>query len=299
MGILIGFLLLVPQSVSAPQPWRKPAHCWTLLGGVVTVPAFVTTPAAMYSGAQVVLLIQLSALLGTALLFDWRRGDVRAVDFGRFVGFGAVIGGVALDSLSGSATSELSALAALLLAGVFVSGVGYAMQAKCNARLARDVGSAARSTAISSAITLLVGLPLDVFINCGLGVEPVFAWADWPLWAFCGFQSAFYIFSLSRLPRYLGYTTSYLALLVGKLASSTAADELGLSGHVVHFSWRRGAALALVLLGTWLFSAPARAPAASFHSSFVEPESGDGGSGGDGGLRDQLDHGPAREAEEG
>jgi len=284
LGILLGGLMLVPRSVFAPKPWHRPVHCWSLLGGICTLPAFASVPAGMMLGVQIVLLVQLLAMLSTALVFDVRAGRIRLSDIRRLGGFGVVVLGVAVENFfsGGSGGKGMSVTAALLLLTVFVSGVGFAVQAKCNARLARDVGSTARSTAISAVVAVTAGLPVDATLAWGVGVAPRFSLQDWPLWLFVGLQSAFYIGSLSRLPAHLGYTTSYLALLLGKLSSSSVTDALGVTGTRVPFDWPRGFALGLVFAGTWLFASSAghaaqHAPQpgctlSSFHPSFVDPE---------------------------
>merc|ERR1712129_553328 len=178
-------------------------------------------------------------------------------------------------------------LAMVLLAGVFVTGGGYALQAKFTSRLARDFGTTGRATAFNALVNTLASLPIDAVICWGLGEPPVLSLLDWPLWLFVGFQSAFYIGSLAALPSVLGYTASFLILLIGKLTSSTVTDALGVTGKVVPFGWIRGVCSVLVIAGTILFSlecGPAQAPAEnsseipvcssliSCHPSFVAPE---------------------------
>uniref|UniRef100_A0A7S4QIM4 EamA domain-containing protein n=1 Tax=Alexandrium monilatum TaxID=311494 RepID=A0A7S4QIM4_9DINO len=250
IAILCGGVLLVPRCIMAPAPCVRPGRWWSLIGGIFALPGFVCVPASKYVGVQVVLLTQLVAMLGTALLFDIRRGRVRLTDFKRLVE------------------------ALLLLIGVFGSGVGYAMQAKCNLRLARDVGSTARSTFISSMVCLVAGVPLDFVFGAGYRIGLVMHLHDWALWLYIGFQSAFYFASLSRLQAWMGYTTSYLVLLVGKLTSSSVVDAMGLSGKVVPFDYVRGLALTMVFVGTALFSTGGQRQQreeASFTISSLEP----------------------------
>lgn len=255
LSVLLGGVALVPHAAVSSETFRGPKRWWSVLGGLWTLPSFVGIPAGALLGIQLVLLSQLLAMLGTALLFDLRRGRVHWTDATRMSGFLVVLGGVATDNFAFSSTgSSLTPLAALLLCGSFASGVGYAVQAKCNARLARDVGNTPRAVVISALVNIVAGLPLDLFLLFGKGVRPVADWRDWPLWVFAGAQSAFYIGSLAQLPRELGYTTSYLTLLLGKLISSSFVDALGLAGKVVPFEWKRGLAIALVLVGTALFS---------------------------------------------
>uniref|UniRef100_A0A7S4QIL1 EamA domain-containing protein n=1 Tax=Alexandrium monilatum TaxID=311494 RepID=A0A7S4QIL1_9DINO len=275
IATLFGGVLLVPRCITAPAPCVRPGRWWSLIGGIFALPGFVCVPASKYVGVQVVLLTQLVAMLGTALLFDIRRGRVRLTDFKRLAGFGVVIAGVFVENLSvGSGSEGFSVEALLLLIGVFGSGVGYALQAKCNSRLARDVGSTARSTFISSMVCLVAGVPLDFVFGAGYRIGLVMHLHDWALWLYTGFQSAFYIASLSRLPGWMGYTTSYLVLLVGKLTSSSVVDAMGLSGKVVPFDYVRGLALTMVFVGTALFSTGGQRQQreeASFTISSLEP----------------------------
>jgi len=288
ISVALGGLGLVPQSVCSREPVKKPARWWSMLGGLCSLPAFVSTPAGQLCGIQRVLLAQLLGMLSAALVFDLRRGSLKLKEIWRFGGFGLVALGVTIENLgsSSSSTEGNPALAMVLLAGVFVTGGGYALQAKCTSRLARDVGTTFRATAINALVNTLASLPIDAVICWALGKPPALSLEDWPFWLFVGFQSAFYTGSLAALPSVLGYTAAFLILLVGKLASSTLTDALGVTGTKVPLDWLRCLCLVLVLAGTTLFSwsGPAQAPAealsghsissslVSFHPSFVATE---------------------------
>eukprot|EP00928_Gymnodinium_smaydae_P002963 TRINITY_DN11081_c0_g1_i2.p1 TRINITY_DN11081_c0_g1~~TRINITY_DN11081_c0_g1_i2.p1 ORF type:complete len:374 (+),score=79.32 TRINITY_DN11081_c0_g1_i2:905-2026(+) len=293
--VALGGVMLLPRLVSA-TPCRKPGRWWSVLGGVCGSLGFVAAPAGAQAGVQVVLLVQLLAMLSTAFVFDFRRGTVSLSDFTRLSGFLVVVAGVAIENVgalkdpgAGSTSGSGSLLSTLiLLLAVACSGVGYALQAKCNARLARDLGSTARSTAFSATVTVLTMLPIMCYMVVGRGIRPVFNVKEtWYLWCFSGFQSAFYIGSLASLPKVLGYTTSYLTLLVGKLVASSIIDNYGWAGKVHLFDWERALALSFVFFGTALFSrtstsAPPRqqegvAEVTSCHPSFVDGATCDDG----------------------
>eukprot|EP00401_Gymnodinium_catenatum_P079867 CAMPEP_0117501538 /NCGR_PEP_ID=MMETSP0784-20121206/23350_1 /TAXON_ID=39447 /ORGANISM="" /LENGTH=329 /DNA_ID=CAMNT_0005296795 /DNA_START=61 /DNA_END=1050 /DNA_ORIENTATION=+ len=258
-SVFLGGVMLVPRAVFSPAPCRKPTYWWSLLGGIYSIPGFVGIPAGNMMGVQVVLLVQLFAMLSTALAFDFRRGHVQLTDMKQLGGFCVVIAGVVVDNASSMSFSGPNVLVSLiLLLLVFSSGVGYGLQAKCNGRLARDVGSSSRATIISAIVCLVATAPVNAYLCWGDGVQPRFRWNDWYFWAFAGFQSAFYIGSLAKLPQYLGYTTSYLVLLVGKLGSSTVVDAMGVTGKTVPFGALRAMSLVLVFIGTALFSGKAQ-----------------------------------------
>jgi len=260
---MIGGVMLLPRSIQAPGTVTRPKHWWSTLGGMYTVTSFFSIPATLAMGAQLVLLVMLLATLSTALVFDIRRGRVSLSDWWQLAGLGLVLLGLLLDGLpswaSGSSAGAGAAVPLLLLA-VFATGVGYGLQAKCNARLARDLGSTSRATAFSAAVSTLCSLPFAALVCFGFGVAPVLRGADWPLWAFAGLQSAFYVGSLAQLPKVLGYTAAYVVLLAGKLVSSSVADAAGLAGQRVPFSTLRGVSLVLALAGAVLFSAVRRPP---------------------------------------
>jgi uncharacterized membrane protein YdcZ (DUF606 family) len=195
-------------------------------------------------------------MLSVALVFDLHHGSLKLHEVWRLGGFGLVALGVTLETLGRSDSSGVGnpVLTMVLLAGVFMTGGGYALQAKCTSRLARDVGTTFRATAINALVNTLASLPLDAVICWGLGKPAVLSWLDWPFWLFVGFQSAFYIGSLAALPSVLGYTASFLILNVGKLASSTVIDALGVTGTVVPVDWLRCLCLVFSLAGTALFS---------------------------------------------
>jgi len=255
LGVLLGGIILLPQSFASSAPWKRPKRCWSTLGGMCSLPAFCCIPAGAMLGIQLVLLCQLFAMLSTALVFDFRKGDIQRSDSLRLAGFGAVLVGVVTDNISAvSSGTKFSPVAIALLAATFASGVGYALQAKCNSRLALDVGATPRAILISAAVNVGASLPMGAGVYWGLEVPLTLDLQDWPLWLWCGFQSAFYTCSLAILPGKLGYTTSYLTLLVGKLISSSVLDALGVTGKVVLFDWLRALSLLLVFVGTAFFS---------------------------------------------
>jgi len=285
ISVVLGGLMLVPQSVCcSKEPCKKPAKWWSVFGGLCSLPAFASIPAGQLCGIQRVLLAQLLGMLSTAFVFDLRRGSLKLKEIWRLGGFGLVALGVTIENLSSSSSpgERNPVLATVLLAVVFLSGCGFALQAKCTSRLARDVGTTFRATAFNALVNCLASLPIDAVICWGLGKPAVLSWVDWPLWLFVGFQSAFYTGSLAQLPQLLGYTASYLILLVGKLASSTATDAYGVTGLTVPLDWLRCLCLALVLAGTALFSwsgksqrpgeAAREDSCCSLHPSFAAPE---------------------------
>jgi uncharacterized membrane protein YdcZ (DUF606 family) len=247
------------------------------------MPGPLTIPATASLGTQLVLLAQLAGMLVTALIFDCRAGKISCSDRARIYGFAAVLIGVAVDNIQTIHGGEgFDAWSAVCFVATFGTGVGYALQAKCNGRLARDLGSTARATCFSAAVSILANIPVLLILRFKLGVPLYFSTDDWALWLSVGMQSAFYIGSLAVLPSLLGYTASYLLLLLGKLASSSLADATGLSGKTIDFGLFRATALVLVFLGAALFSkqggnAPVSCPSEidlSFINSDTEVEEG-------------------------
>jgi hypothetical protein len=83
---------------------------------------------------------------------------------------------------------------------------------------------------------------------------PAFTLQDWPRFVFAAFQSAFYIGSLSCVPRFTGYTTAFMAVHCGSLVTSSICDATGTLGRRIPFSVSRAIALMFVVSGVWLFS---------------------------------------------
>eukprot|EP00927_Polykrikos_kofoidii_P076387 TRINITY_DN7341_c0_g1_i3.p1 TRINITY_DN7341_c0_g1~~TRINITY_DN7341_c0_g1_i3.p1 ORF type:complete len:377 (-),score=47.71 TRINITY_DN7341_c0_g1_i3:197-1273(-) len=278
---IIGIVILIPGSILAPAPWGKPTRWWSVTGGLWTITTFCTVSGSAILGTQVVLLLQLCAMFGCALLFDFIDGKVSCANTGRLGGFLVVLAGAALDAFSPAKAAKdsgsddtsdrfgLEAIAVIL--GVAVSGIGYALQARCNGALADDVGSMMRASAICALVSFVVCLPLETYFYFDKKALFYFSVDDWPFWLFGGFQNSFYVASLAVLPQKLGFTTSYLALLLGKLVASSITDELGLGGKVIHFSIFRLASVSLVLCGTALFSGAftSSAPASDTCNEFV------------------------------
>eukprot|EP00929_Paragymnodinium_shiwhaense_P007528 TRINITY_DN111447_c0_g1_i1.p1 TRINITY_DN111447_c0_g1~~TRINITY_DN111447_c0_g1_i1.p1 ORF type:complete len:367 (+),score=34.81 TRINITY_DN111447_c0_g1_i1:141-1241(+) len=254
LAVFMGGVELMPLALKAPKPWGKPSRWWHLLGGFCSLPAFVTIPAGTLLGSQLVLVTQLAALLATFLLMDLIDGKVKLTNYMRLVGFCLVLGGVALDNIGLKVGKASSLKAVVMLAAVALSGVSYALQARFNGRLAEDVGSSARATCVSAMVCVFLSLPVVAWIRFDIGVAVELDTRFWPLWVVAGFQSAFYIGSMAKLPRLLGFTTCYTITLGAKLATSLMVDSLGFTGTRIPVTFLRVASLACVLVGAVIFN---------------------------------------------
>ncbi|CAE8635985.1 unnamed protein product [Polarella glacialis] len=258
MCTLLGGVSLIPQACLAQAPFRRPTKIWSLLGGLCVLTGFANISGSHLVGAQIDLLLQLLGMLSMALFLDARVGRITCSDKRRIRGFFIVVAGIGADSFhvgnERNTVQQQPLFAAVILVGVFVSGLGYAMQAKCNSQLSANIGGPARACIICAAVTLIGGIPIQAYISFGIGVRFDFALEDWPLWTLAGLQSAFYTGSLAVLPAKLGYTATYLAIMFGKLASSSILDAGGMISYAQPFTVQRALSLVLVLVGSGLFS---------------------------------------------
>lgn len=249
-----GMQLLIPSFYSKVE-WKRPSKWWSYFGGVCSLLGFITVSAAPILGVQLMLMIQMIGLLGTFFLIDICLGSVKLSDWQKPVGFSIALLGVAIDNLSMfSDTSEITSSWMLHFVGTFLSGVGYALQARCNGALAEDLGGPARAASVSAVVNIVAGAPIILWIAFSLEVPVTLDLWLWPLWLVAGFQSAFYIGSMAMLPKILGFTTCYLAVLSSKLVCSSFVDEFGLGGKVVEITWNRIVSLAVVILGSFIFN---------------------------------------------
>jgi uncharacterized membrane protein YdcZ (DUF606 family) len=169
-----------------------------------------------------------------------------------------IFGGVALDNLGGNASMHQDAEDAnvlVLLGLVAISGIGFAMQSKCNNALADDLGSAARATVVSACVNILFSIPIDIYLLCGRQIPVSIDGSYWYFWLVAGFQSAFYIGSMAYLPKVLGFTSCYVITLAAKLVTSLLVDAYGLTGDTVSISLPRVGAVVVVLMGSVMFNA--------------------------------------------
>ncbi|CAE8695703.1 unnamed protein product [Polarella glacialis] len=258
MCAFLGAVSLIPQASLTQAPFRRPTQMWSLLGGLCSLTSFANTLGSQLVGAQIDLLLQLLGLLSMALFLDARVGRITCSDHRRIFGFLIVVAGIGANSFhvaDGFDTVQQQPLfTAVVLAGVFVSGLGFTMQAKCNGQLSVDIGGPARACIICAAVTLIGGSPIQAYIYFDLGVPFEFTLEDWPLWTLTGLQSAFYAGSLAVLPAKLGYTATYLAIMFGKLASSSILDAGGMIASAQPFTVQRALSLVLVFVGSGLFS---------------------------------------------
>lgn len=264
-GILVGAGWLSALALlQGGAPPKRPAKKWSLFGGVVVLPCFVTTPAAESLGVQMVLMLLMLGMVGAALVFDWRSG--RKLGCKRALGLLLLLAGVCLQMID--AVPEVDGPIAIVVfytVGCLIAGALFAVQAKMNKRLARDLGSAARSVALCNITGFLASVPIIVYFRLGLQVFFLFdIRKQWWIWLLCGLQSAFYTYSLSKLPLLLGYSVLFVLVLTGKLVSSALADTLGLFKAPISLSPWRVASITVMVAGAVLYtmqSDPAQASA--------------------------------------
>lgn len=255
-GILVGAVWLAVLAIALPgDPPKRPKRVWSTLGGIVILPSFVTTPAAQVLGIQLVLMLLLLGMIGAALLFDCqaRRLQLTVV---RSVGLAILLIGVLLEVLDAVPVVKLDAPAEVVIyiLGVLIVGVLFAVQAKMNVRLARDLGSSFRSATWCNASASVVGLLLVLCVRFGFCVQYRFQMCQWWIWLLVGLQSAFYTLALTLLPKILGYSSMFVLVLAGKLTSSAMADTLGAFQPAVPLSVLRCASICVMLVGALLYT---------------------------------------------
>eukprot|EP00438_Fugacium_kawagutii_P013927 Skav213479 [mRNA] locus=scaffold565:144218:147547:+ [translate_table: standard] len=90
--------------------------------------------------------------------------------------------------------------------------------------------------------TVYAGIPLD------------FAVDDWWIWLLLGLQSAFYTYSMARLPQVLGYSVSFILVITGKMSTAAAVDTMGVFRPPLAISPWRCISVAATLLGAVFFT---------------------------------------------
>jgi len=259
LSLAMGALLLAVPSFRSREVWRPPTRWWSWMGGICSLLGFITVSATPLLGVQLMLTVQLLGILMTFFVLDILEGTVRWSDWHKHFGFATVVLGVAIDNLSAlEGTQRISSSWIFHFLGTLFSGIGYALQAKCNKALAQDVGGSARAAMVSAAVSFIAGVPIAVYLTYDRDVPLTLDAHLWPFWILAGSQSAFYILSMATLPKCLGFTFSYLAILCSKLSFSALADELALSGTRVPLSVNRVLSLLLVIVGAYAFNACGR-----------------------------------------
>jgi uncharacterized membrane protein YdcZ (DUF606 family) len=219
-----------------------------LCGGIFSLPGFFTISAGSMLGTQTVLVVQLASSLVASFIIDCVDGTVAITNYVKIVSLVVIVGGVALENSGGMSLSG-GASAIISLALVALSGIGYALQSKCNTALGNDLGSPARATIVSACVFIVLSLPIDAYLLWGKHVYPMLNPKFWYLWILAGFQSAFYIGSYAYLPKVLGFTSCFVLELVSKMTTSLAIDASGLTGERIPVTAIRICSLAVVLAG--------------------------------------------------
>jgi uncharacterized membrane protein YdcZ (DUF606 family) len=181
-------------------------------------------------------------------------GMVKLSEYPKVLALLVIFTGVFLESFGSGKSASGGFQALILLPLVAVTGIGFALQSKCNNALAEDLGSSARATVVSACVNLFCSVPINLYIYFGLDVSPSVHKDYWYLWIVAGFQSAFYVGSMAYIPRVLGFTRCYVITLTAKLSVSLFIDSEGLSGEIVPVTVSRVAALIIVLLGSIVFN---------------------------------------------
>mmetsp|Transcript_84197 Transcript_84197/g.132983 ORF Transcript_84197/g.132983 Transcript_84197/m.132983 type:complete len:371 (-) Transcript_84197:290-1402(-) len=272
LGLVLGGFAVLPVAYLTTTRCKAPTRWWSLSGGIWTIPAFGIVIATPDLGIQLTLLIGLVAQLGATLLLDRLDGRLIFSPPSRSLAVGIVLLGVFLDQRNVLSSSHHHKSYSLLetthvvkassIGHNFVrdsslaalAGIGYTLQSKCNTVLAKDVGSAAGATAVSAVVKLLVSVPIIWYLCVCLDTWPTFLLQDWPRFVYAGFQSAFYIGSLAVLPRFIGYTTTFVAIHCGSFVTSILCDATETLGKRIPFSISRAVALMVVIVGVWMFS---------------------------------------------
>jgi uncharacterized membrane protein YdcZ (DUF606 family) len=255
IAVALGGLGIIPLSLAmkSTTPIKRPEKWWHLCGGICALPAFFTISAGSVLGTEAVLVVQLASSLIAFCIIDRTDGTVAHTHCSQVLSLGVIVGGVVISNWNDiSISGDCHAIVCLAL--VAMSGCGYALQAKCNAALADDVGSPLRATIVSACFFIIFGLPITAYICWDQHVYPMVNVKLWYLWALAGFQSAFYIGSYAYLPKVLGYTTCYLITLVAKMCTSLAIDASGLMGESIPVTKFRVCALMFVLAGAIMYN---------------------------------------------
>lgn len=277
LGVVLGGISVLPLVLPVPKELSLPTTWWSWLGGLCTLPSFGMLLAVPVLGVQVTLLIVLCGQLFATLLIDSLDGRALFSGFVRIIALGSVVVGCCLDglqfgvpqpqSLSVSAGAQTPMIVLVALSAAV--GIGYSCQAKCNTVLAKGLGSPARATLVSALVNLGASIPIICILCVGFGRSPVFLVEDWWRLVAAALQSAFYIYTMSTLPSKVGYTACFLAIHAGMLCVSAAVDNAGLAGQVRKISVRRCMAIALVLVGAYVFN---QEGSHDLNSECVEPD---------------------------
>ena len=266
-----------PGSPSAQLRSGTP-RWWTFLGGFATAPAVASIPASLALGVQGAMLAMMAGQTLCALALDvWFERSVRLGPW-LIAGIVVVMAGIAVDeygvaiALSSDepgvffSKPEWIVLKArvdpdgfdlrdvLYIAVCALAGAGCAVQSLCIHHLASDLRSDLRATLVLRCIAELVLLPIAALVWVS-GVTPQVRFAeDWYIWLLCGAQDALFYLCVTLLARHLRYTPLFLCVLLGNLVCSSVIDDIGLVVQQVPFSWARGVALVMVVLGGGFYS---------------------------------------------
>mmetsp|Transcript_63857 Transcript_63857/g.149935 ORF Transcript_63857/g.149935 Transcript_63857/m.149935 type:complete len:345 (-) Transcript_63857:85-1119(-) len=252
LGIGAAWLLLLVKTQGGPKP-SMPAKRWSVFGGLFAAPVFVCTPAAALLGTQMILMLVLVGMMTTGIIFDCRGNRLRMT---RCNSTGLVLLVVAVgvemtDAISGVHGNEY--VIALYTVGALVAGACYSIQAKMNKRLARDLGSTARSALFCNFTAMLWAVPLWITLESS-NIPLDFQREKWWIWVLCGLQSAFYTYSLAELPKIVGYSVVFVLVLAGKLTTASLADTYGLFSAPRPVSITRFVSVGITIVGAVLFS---------------------------------------------
>ena len=142
-----------------------------------------------------------------------------------------------------------------LCAVMFAAGLGIPVMAALNGGLGRHLGGPLWAGVILLGIGFAVALTAALLLPVPAGPAPAGPGpAPAPLWA-GGLFVAFYILSVTLIGPRLGIGTAIVLVLLGQMVSAALIDHFALlSMPARRLDTERAVGLALMALGTWLFS---------------------------------------------
>merc|ERR1719461_1949012 len=94
--VIGGVALLLTALLQGGERPQRPTKRWSMLGGIIMAPTFVTTPAAGFLGTQLTLMLLLIGMVTAALFFDFLGGKL-AVSKTKSAGLALFVVGIGLE----------------------------------------------------------------------------------------------------------------------------------------------------------------------------------------------------------
>ncbi|CEL97719.1 unnamed protein product [Vitrella brassicaformis CCMP3155] len=243
-------LILGGMAVSQRSPWHlasvRPAY---LIGGFLVSLSFLSIPAAPHLGVELVMIVMTAGEMLGALVIDRVALGITSL--------GTVMAAV-IASVGASVSFEVSVDEDILVVAAYVAlmfGVGtlFPLLSFLNTELSRQTHSGVKAAFLSSCVTTITMFGLSTFVWLAFHQHFTPRLNQWWLWLIDGGCCAFYVFTITLVPKRIGFAPCFILIVLGKMVGGLICDTYGILVKPQAITPRRILGVILVTAGACIY----------------------------------------------